>query len=136
MSRVDSHGWSCWDIFCVHPKLLRTSGTSLNRLHRSACLTAPTSNLSQLLTLPILLKLTFSAKFLRGLITFAQVVLAIFSTLLFSIPLSKCLLKSVYFSVGFFFVVLKTSLCTLDSSSFTCLSSLSILYQTVPYAFI
>lgn len=82
------------------------------------------------------LKLTFSAKFLRGLITFAQVVLAIFSTLLFSIPLSKCLLKSVYFSVGFFFVVLKTSLCTLDSSSFTCLSSLSILYQTVPYAFI
>lgn len=35
-----------------------------------------------------------------------------------------------------FFVVLKTSLCTLDSSSFTCLSSLSILYQTVPYAFI
>lgn len=123
--------------FCVHPKLLRTSGTSLNQLHRSACLTAPTSNLSQLLTLPILLKLTFSAKFLRGLITFAQVVSAIFSTLLFSIPLSKCLLKSVYFSVGLFsFVVFKTSLCTLDSSSFTCMSSLSILYQTVPYAFI
>lgn len=121
----------------MHPKLLRTSGTSLNRLHRSACLTAPTSNLSQLLTLPILLKLTFSAKFLRGLITFAQVVSAIFSTLLFSIPLSKCLLKSVYFSVGLFsFVVFKTSLCTLDSSSFTCMSSLSILYQTVPYAFI
>lgn len=106
-------------------------------LHSSACLSAPTSNLSQLLTLPIFLDLTFSVKLLRGLIHICPSNVGyLFYTAIFNSFVNVSAKFCLFQLDCFLFLVFKTSLRILDSSSFTCKSSLSILYQTVPYIFI
>lgn len=137
LPRVDTHGWNCWVVFCMHSKTFEKH-ENVSKLTTPFCMPISiTSNLSQLLTLSILLVLMFPVRPLCGLIYICPNGIGYLFYIVIFNPFSKCLLKSVSFSVGLFpFVIFKTSLCILDLFAFSCIFLLSILYQTMPYVFI